>query len=357
MFLRKLYSSESLAKNVDVIGDIPDTRGLYSSFMKIAWPAILESLLISLVGFVDSIMVSSCGTGAVASVGLTMQPRMLFYAVFFSLSVSVTAIVSRRKGQNDRDGANACLSQALTICILLVIVLGVVSFFVAEPLLYLAGAKEETIGNAVIYFRITMIGMLFTAFGLVINSAQRGSGNTKVSLRTNIVANVTNIVFNYLLINGVLFFPQLGVTGAAIATLLGNVASCAMSVYSLVPKDKFLDIRKLRLFRFDKAIIKTIGGISAGAGVEQVFMRFGFFVFSMIIANLGTPEIATHTICMNVQNLSFSAGDGLSVAASALIGQYIGKKRPDLATLYSKAGQRVGMVMSLVLIVALVFFG
>ena len=353
---KRLYSAEALAKKVNIIGDIPSTKSLYQGFLKVAWPAMLESLLISLVGFIDSVMVAGCGITAVAAVGLTTQPRMLFYAVFFALSVSVTAIVSRRRGQGDREGANACLSQVLTLVIFLIIILGVVSYFTAEPLLWLAGAKDETINDAVAYFRITMIGLMFTGISLTINAAQRGSGNTKISMRTNLAANLVNIIFNYLLINGVWIFPRLGIVGAAIATTIGNIVACLMSLYSLFGKEKFLSISLLKLFRFDAAQVKIILRIAAGAAVEQLFMRFGFFIYSKMVADLGTAEIATHTICMNVLNLSFASGDGLSVAASALIGQNLGKQRPDIAALFAKAGQRIGIVMSAFLIVVLVAF-
>ncbi|MBR5745641.1 MAG: MATE family efflux transporter [Clostridia bacterium] len=355
--MRLLFSPRGLAGKTEMLGEVPSGRELYGGFLKMAWPAMLESLLLSLVNVVDSIMVSSCGTNAVAAVGLTNQPRMLFFAVFFSLSVSVTAIVARRRGQNDREGANACLSQALGVCFALIAVLFTVSMFVSEPLLDLAGAKPETIVDATRYFRITMAGLMFTAVGMTINAAQRGSGNTKIAMRSNAVANITNIIFNYLLINGVWFFPELGITGAAIATLLGNIAAFIMSVSSLFGGDKFLSNKKINIFRWDKNQLATIGRIASGAGVEQLFMRFGFFIYSVIVANLGTAEIATHTICMNIQTLSLAFGDGLSVAASALIGQNLGRKRPDLATLYAKAGQRMGISMSVILILVFTLLG
>ncbi len=352
-----LFSSRRLSKNINISGDVPSGRDLYVGFLKTAWPAMLESLLLSLVNVVDSIMVSNCGTNAVAAVGLTNQPRFLFYAVFFSLSVSVTAIVARRRGQNDREGANACLSQALGVCFVLIAVLFTASMFAAEPLLLLAGAKSDTLGDAAVYFRITMGGLMFTAVGMTVNAAQRGSGNTKIAMRSNAVANITNIVFNYFLINGVWFFPELGIKGAAVATLLGNAASFAMSVSSLIGKDKFLSHKKLKLFRWDKAQLATLGRITAGAGAEQIFMRVGFFIYSVIVANLGTAEIATHTICLNIQTLALAFGDGLSVAASALIGQNLGKNRPDIAGLYSKAGQRIGICISLVLVLVFSLLG
>ncbi len=322
-----------------------------------AWPAMVESILMSLVNLVDSIMVSSCGTNAVAAVGLTTQPRMIFYAVFFALSISVTAIVSRRKGQNDREGANACLAQSLGLVAVLAVVLCGTAVIVAEPLLIFSGANADTLADSMTYFRITMIGLMFTSFGMIINAAQRGSGNTKISMRTNVVANLTNIFFNAMLINGIWFFPKLGVTGAAVATLIGNIASFGMSVYSICGKNKFLKFDLLGMIRWDANILKTIAKVSLGAGTEQVFMRVGFFIYAKLVADLGTPEFATHTICMNITTISFACGDGLSVAASALIGQNLGKLRSDLATLYAKAGQRVGIILSAILVLLMIFGG
>lgn len=357
MKISDLYSSEGMSRKIKTCGDIPETKSLYKSFMKMAWPAMVESILMSLVNLVDSIMVSSCGTNAVAAVGLTTQPRMIFYAVFFALSISVTAIVSRRKGQNDREGANACLAQSLGLVAVLAVVLCGTAVIVAEPLLIFSGANADTLADSMTYFRITMIGLMFTSFGMIINAAQRGSGNTKISMRTNVVANLTNIFFNAMLINGIWFFPKLGVTGAAVATLIGNIASFGMSVYSICGKNKFLKFDLLGMIRWDANILKTIAKVSLGAGTEQVFMRVGFFIYAKLVADLGTPEFATHTICMNITTISFACGDGLSVAASALIGQNLGKLRSDLATLYAKAGQRVGIILSAILVLLMIFGG
>ncbi len=357
MKLNSLYSSEGMAHKLTKFGDIPDTSSLYKGFLKMAWPAMVESTLMSLVNMVDTMMVSNCGTNAVSAVGLTTQPRMIFYSVFFALNIAVTAIVSRRKGQNDREGANACLSQSLGLVAVLGIVLCGLAVWNADFLIDLAGSQPETHKDAAIYFRITMIGLIFTSFGMIINGAQRGSGNTKISMKTNIVANVTNIIFNALLINGLWFFPELGVTGAAIATLIGNIASFCMSLASLFGKNKFLRFDLAGMVKWNCPMLKTIGKVAMGASTEQVFMRVGFFIYAMIVAELGTADYATHTICMSLITISFASGDGLSVAASALIGQNLGKRRPDLATLYAKAGQRVGILISLCLIALFTFGG
>ncbi len=357
MKLTTLFSSQGMSRRMELLGEIPTTKLLYKNFLLMAWPAMVESILMSLVNLVDSVMVSSCGTNAVAAVGLTTQPRMIFYAVFFAMSVAVTAIVSRRKGQNDREGANASLAQALGLVAVLAVVLCGAAVIVAEPLLIFSGANEDTLADSMTYFRITMIGLMFTSFGMIINSAQRGSGNTKISMRTNVVANVTNIIFNALLINGIWIFPEMGVKGAAVATLIGNIASFGMSFFSLFEKNKFLYFNFRGMVHWNKNLVSNIWKVALGAGTEQIFMRVGFFIYAMVVAKLGTAELATHTICMNIITISFAGGDGLSVAASALIGQSLGRNRSDLATLYAKTGQRVGAAVSAILVVLLVLGG
>lgn len=334
-----------------------DTKEFYKNFIKVAWPAVMESVLLGLVNFVDSIMVSTQGTTAVASVGVTNQPRLLFWAVFFALSIGVTAIVARRKGENDREDANRCLAQAVSLCAILAAVLCSAAIIFAEPLLVFSGANADTLPDALPYYRIVMVGMFFTSMGLIINAAQRGAGNTRISMTTNMTANIVNCIFNALLINGLLFFPKLGVTGAAVATTIGNTVAFCMSVWSVVRPGRFLHLKFSQLFKFRLRTLKLIGSISSSAAVEQVFMRFGFFTVAMMVAKLNTDSFATHTICMNIVNLSFCFGDGLGVAASSLVGQNLGKKRPDFSIIYGKTAQRIGFCISALLMLLFVLGG
>ena len=351
---RRLYAPDYMLKPGQRRQEHYPTGEIYKSFIKVAWPATAESVLLGLVNFIDSVMVSSQGHVAVAAVGLTNQPRFIFYAVFFALNVGVTAIVSRRKGENRKEDANRCLSQALSLCLLLGVLLVGAAYIFTEPLLRFAGAGDDTLPYAISYFRITMIGLYFTSISMIINAAQRGAGNTRISMTTNMTANIVNCIFNALLINGLFFFPKLGVTGAAVATLLGNITSCLMSLWSVAPfvpshKDRFLRLRVREMFHFDRGNVGLICKISSSAAVEQVFMRLGFFMVSKMVAELGTIDFSTHTICMNITNLSFCFGDGLGVAASALVGQNLGKKRPDMSIVYGKTAQRIGFLLAMVL--------
>ncbi len=322
---------------------------MYRSFAKIAWPALLESVLVGLVTFIDSMMVSSVGEEAVAAVGLTNQPKLLFYALFLSMSVAVNAIVSRRFGEKRQEDANKCLAMVLPVTVILCAVMTVIAFLTARPLLLFAGAKADTIELAVPYFCICMVGMNFTVFSLMINAAHRACGNTRITLTTNLTANIINVIMNAVLIHGLLGFPKLGVTGAAIATMIGNISTAVISLSSVLRKDRYLRLRLSYLKAWDWHQFGLIFRIGSGSLVEQVFMRLGFFSYAKIVAELGTMEFATHQIVMTIITLSFTVGDGLSVAAGALVGQNLGKKRVDYALIYSRIGQRIGICLSLVM--------
>ena len=334
-----------------------DTRQMYSTFVKIAWPALLESFLIGVIAFVDSLMVSSCGEAAIAAVGLTGQPRLLFYVVLMSITTGVNAVVARRRGEGDREGANRTLMQTLPIVFILATLFFVISLFVAEPLLRFAGAKDDTIGMAIPYYNITMFGMIFTSISLCVNAAHRGCGKTKISMTTNIAANVVNVIFNALLINGLFFFPKLGVTGAAIATAMGNCVSAIIAIASLYRKDSYLHMDFGKMLRHKFETLPSVMKVFSGSALEQIFLRIGFFLFVKMVADLGTKEYATHQICMNVMNLSFTVGDGLGIASASLVGQHLGMKREDKSLVYGKVGQRVGLCYGVILLTLFTIFG
>lgn len=345
----RFFSIEYMLKKDEILGVLPSTRDVYKNAFNMSWPCALEAVLVSLVGSIDIMMVGGLGAEAIAAVGLTNQPKFVLLAMIFSLNVGVTAIVARRKGAEDFKGANSCLKQSIILSFIISLIMAIFGYFYANEIMLFAGAGEDVINDSVAYYKILMVSIVFTSLSLTINAAQRGVGNTKISMRTNIVANIVNLIFNYFLINGIWIFPRLEVRGAAIATTLGSIVGFLMSVFSVYYNTKILDLRGKGSWKFDKATMKAFFSISGSSVVEQVFMRIGFFSFAMIVAALGTISFATHQICMNVINLSFCFGDGLSTAAASLVGQNLGAKRPDKAKIYGKTGQRMAFIISTVL--------
>lgn len=357
--LSRIFSADGMLSPHPKDGVLDESKTYYKTMYKMAWPCALESVLVSLIGSMDLIMVGGLGPAAISAVGITNQPKFILLAMIFSLNTGVTAITARRFGEEDKLGANRCLRQCMIISFGLSLFMALIGFIFARPILTFAGADVEFLEYAVEYFQILMVSIVFNGISLTINAAQRGCGNTKISLRTNLTANVVNLIFNFLLINGVWIFPRLEVRGAAIATAIGSAVGCGMSIASVMRKENvhFLSLTEKITWAFDKRTMKAILSISGSAAVEQVFMRVGFFAYAKIVAALGTVAFATHQICMNIINLSFAFGDGLGIASSSLVGQSLGRKRPDEAIIYGKTGQRVAFAVSTVLFCIFLFGG
>lgn len=352
--LNKLFGVENLIPKKYQTQSLPSTEEVYKKTLKIAWPSAMEAILISLIGAVDMMMVGGLGTNAIAAVGITTQPKFLIMAFVLALNTGTTVIVSRRKGENNQEGARKALRNALVLSVVISLISTIIGLTFSKEILMFSGANSDYISEAMSYFNIVLIGNFFYLISLTITAAQRGVGNTKISLVTNLSANIVNIIFNYLLINGIWIFPRWGVAGAAVATAMGNVVSLILAVYNLSEKDNFLHINFKQDWTLDKKTLISIWKISSSSLVEQVFIRIGFMMYAKAVAGLGTLQFATHYIVMQVMSITFSAGDGLSIATSSLVGQSLGAKRPDLAYIHGKVSQRIGMVISFTLAILII---
>ncbi len=334
------------------------SKDTLNTTIQMAWPAILESFFVALAGLIDSYMVSSLGSDAVASIGLTTQPKFMALSLFFATNVAVSALVARRKGANRRDQANTLALTAFIFVIMAAIILSVVLNLLADPIIHFCGSDVDTHTGGVTYYKIIIGGMIFNCIQMVINSAQRGSGNTKITMRTNITSNMVNVLFNYLLIGGHFGFPALGIAGAALATVLGTVVACIMSIISIMPKDCFVSIPYILQEKIRPSLEAMKNLIKVGYGIffEQILIRIGFMSTALMAAHQGTYALAAHQIAMNIMGLSFSFGDGLQAAAVALIGQSLGAKKPDKAKEYGSTCRFLGGCISILLAV-IYFFG
>ena len=334
-------------------------KGITKEAVRMAWPAVCESFFIALAGMVDSLMVSSMGASAVAAVGLTTQPKFMGLALFFAMNVSVSALVARRRGEKNQRSANQILLVAILFVIVATVVISSACVMWANEIINFCGSAPETHEPAVIYYRIIMGCMIFNVLSMVINAAQRGSGNTMIAMRITIVSNVVNIIANYLLIQGHLGFPALGIAGAAIATVFGTVIACIMSFASLFRRDGFVSIYYIMEQQIRPALEPVISIIKLGFSVfiEQILMRVGFMSTAMMAAKMGTNALAAHQVGMNILGLTFSFGDGMQVAAVALIGRSLGEGSPDKAKAYGKTCRMIGLGISCVLAVVYFFGG
>lgn len=348
---RKFFSVSSMLPDHMSHDNLPSNRKMYKTYIAMAIPSVLEMVLISLINMADTIMVSGLGTDAVAAVGLVGQPRFIMLCFFWALCTGVTAVVARRKGEGRQADANLALRNALVIAALLSIVLCVIFLPFSDALMLFAGAEAgRTLRDASDYFLIIGLALPFNAISMVICAAQRGCGNTKLTMVVNITSNLVNILFNFLLINGIGPFPMLGVRGAAIASFIGLFAGFVLSIVSLMrgrSQNRFLLLHRHDSWKLDRTASMDVIHIAASSMVEQICLRIGFFAYAKIVAGLGTDAFAAHQIDMQFLSLSFSFADGLGVAGTSLVGQMLGQKRKDLAYIYGTLAQRFAFIVSL----------
>ena len=326
--------------------------------LQIAWPSVLESFFIALAGLIDTFMVSSIGPNAVAAIGLTTQPKFIALSFFIAISVSVSALVARRKGEEDKKMANQTMVTAMIIALLLCLIISSVFVIFTPQILKLSGSSPDTHDLGVSYFRIIMGGLIFNVISMTINAGQRGSGNTQIAFTTNLVSSLINILFNYLLINGNLGFPKLGVAGAGLATVLGAVVAAIMSFSSLFRRSSYMSFKLIKKYAlgFSNFIFKEILALGSNIFIENIAARIGFLVTAITAAKLGTDQFAAHNVGMNLLSLSFSFGDGMQVAAVALTGNALGARKKDEAIKYGKTCQQIGLSISIIISIILVLF-
>ena len=365
--VRRFFSVSKMVKPADVKGTIPDTKDMYSSLARIAIPSVIEMVFMSIIGSVDMVMLRGLDNPAtaIASVGLAGQPRMLTLALFFAMNVGVTAIVARRKGEGRKDDANRALRNAIVIILMLAGIVMTVSLCFSRPLLKFAGALEDTIDMSNQYFRIMTYFLPISTLTMCMNAAQRGVGNTRTTMYVNLTSNVVNVILDIFLIygvknpNGGYIIPAMGVAGDAWASGIGLCVGFLLCLYSIMRNkkgDSFLHLKITDTWKLHRETVGSIVKIGSNAMIEQVAMRIGFFAYAKIVAGLGTQAVAAHAVGMQFLNLSFTFGDGMAIAATSLVGQMLGQKRPDLAAIYGKCAQRVALCAGIVLASLIVIF-
>ncbi len=345
----KFFDCTTMIKKEQIVGDIPSSRAIYKEVLWLAWPSVLERMLVSLVGAIDTMMVGNIGYLAIAAIGITQQPILVVLATIFAINIAVLSLVARRCGEKDFEGAQSIIRQSIMLVSACAIVLSTIGYIFAEHFLLLMGATADIIDSATLYFKVVLVGLIFNALGLNINSALRGAGNTRVSMVSNVVANLVNLILNFILIEGRFGAPALGVLGAAIGTITGQFIAFLISLSALLKKGNPLQIKISDNWHINVSIMRNIISISSGAFIDQICMRLGFLLYVRLVTALGIVSYAAHQIGINFLTFNFSIAEGMGIAASSLAGRSLGAVRADLAIIYGKVCERIGIIISIIL--------
>ena len=342
--LQRWFSVDTILPSKDRLGPVETTKNLYNKYLKIAWPATLQGLMMQLMTAIDLAMVGSLGAAALASVGIMGQPEMVMLVICRALSIAVTAIIARRHGEGDVDGMNAVLKQSILLNFLIYVPLLAICLFNLEHILRFTGAQDGYIETAVWYGRFIVLSLIFQSFSQIVGGALIGYGNTKVIFKSNVVGNM-----NFFSIYGIAFFPEFGVMGAGISTLISSAVIAALLLRAISQHTKTgLTLLHPSKWRFERTVLHTIFHVGGSSLGEQFFERFGMYTYTMIVASLGAVPLAAHYVCMNLMDIFYYFAMGLGFAGASHTGQNLGHKRPDLARAFGIIGARMGLVVGFI---------
>ena len=296
----------------------------------LAIPMMLEMAMESVFAVVDIAFVSRLGTDAVAAVGITEALITVLYALAIGLGVGLTAMVSRRIGAKDSVGAADVTGQAIWVGALFSILIGIAGATYARELLAIMGASDSVIEQGRGFTAVLLGGSVTIIYLFLLNAAFRGAGDATVALRSLWLANGINIVLDPCLIFGIGPFPEMGVTGAAVATTIGRGIGVLYQLWYLMNGRGRLAFQYQNL-RFQFALALRMVRISSGAVGQFLISTTSWIGVMRIVAIYGSGAIAAYTIALRMLEFVFLPAWGLGNAAATLVGQNLGAGKPDRA--------------------------
>ena len=345
------FVRQSLSDN-----EVDYTRGAVGTALGLlAIPMMLEMAMESIFAVVDIAFVSRLGTDAVAAVGITEALITLLYAIAMGLGMAVTAMVSRRIGAQDRDGAAHVTGQAIWIGGFISVVIGVFGYIYARDLLVLMGASDGVIEQGTGFTAVLLAGSASITYLFLFNAAFRGAGDAAVALRSLWLANGINIILDPCLIFGLGPFPEMGVTGAAVATTIGRGVGVLYQVYYLFGSRGRLAFH-FRHLKIVSHLIKRMLVISLGGVGQFLITTASWVVLMRIVALYGSGPIAAYTIALRMIEFVILPAWGLGNAAATLVGQNLGADLPERAEQSAWQAAKYNTIFMAVIGVVVVLF-
>ncbi len=305
----------------------------------LAIPMTLEMIMESLFAIVDIFFVSKIGVNAIAVVGLTESMLTISYSLGWGLAMGTTAMIARRVGEGDNDGASVSAVQSIYLALMISVPIMIVGIFFSEYLLKIMGASQEVILEGSGYTKLTLSFNLIVILLFLINGIFRGAGDAALAMRSLWIANIFNIFLDPMFIFGIGPFPKLGIDGAAVATIIGRSFGIFYQLYHLKKGKGLIKIHKNNWQLKPKIIFKLIK-LSAGVTAQFIISSASWIFLMRIISTFGSAALAGYTIAIRIVIFTLLPAWGFSNAAATMVGQNLGANQPARA---EKAVWRTGL--------------
>jgi putative MATE family efflux protein len=293
-------------------------------------PMVLEMLMESVFAITDIFFVGHLGPHAIATIGLTESLLTIVYTVAFGLSIGAMAMMARRVGEHDFEGASNTAVQIVALGLFVSVIIGIIGVIFAPQLLEVMGASPEIIGTGTAYMRVMFGGNAAILMLFLGNAVFRGAGDGTIAMRSLWLANGLNLILAPCFVNGYLFFPKLGVTGAAWATTLSRGIGALYSLSHLFHGPGNVKVHRRHVVLHPLLMWRVIK-LSA-SGTFQIFISTASWVGMVrVISNFGSEAVAGYTVGIRVMLFALFPAFGLSNAAATMVGQALGAKKPDRA--------------------------
>jgi putative MATE family efflux protein len=357
--------------------DLTDTerREVGQKVFRLAWPAIAENALQTLLGIVDTAIVARLGNAALSGVGAAQLVIWVLSTAVIAISMGTTVLIARFTGASDRMGADTALKQSILLATLAGLLMSFLAFL-SEPMMAALGLTSEAVEAGATYLSITLAFSIFFVLMFVAGAALRGAGDTKTPMLVTGFINAINALLAVVMVFGgaqttgflndwlgielpglLDWIPAMGVAGAAWATVIARGIGTALLLGVFLLPNARLRLWTRGGWLPDLDLVRRILRIGIPSAIEQMFMSLGILVYSFLVIGMGEVIFATSRLALNAVFLSMMPGFGFSMAATTLVGQSLGAKQPRRADLGTRLATRSALIWMSVMGLAFFFFG
>ncbi|HET8548113.1 MAG TPA: MATE family efflux transporter [Bryobacteraceae bacterium] len=331
------------------------TEGSISrAIVLLAIPMVLEMVMESLFAITNVFWVTRLGANAIATVGLTESMLTLVFAVAIGVSMSTTAMVARRIGEKDPRAAATAAVQAIVLGVVLAVLMGVPGYWLAPRLLELMGAPADLVATGKQYTALVLGGSITVLLLFLNNAIFRGAGDASIAMRVLWFSNLINMALDPCFIFGLGPFPELGVTGAGVSTVIGRGSGVLYQLWILGSGKSRVLIRREDL-RIVPAVITSLMRVSVTGILQFAIAHTSWIALVRFISGFGASAVAGYTIGIRIFIFAILPSWGLSGAAATMAGQNLGARKPQRA---ERAVYLTGFYNMIVLaVIAIAFIG